>query len=191
MAMSTRGTPVLLALAALAAAPAAARAAEARPVLVGGYDTGGDYIENVTFKDGTPDSIKANEGLYLGGGVSILNDSRNVEFQGTLSYKYQAIHASNGDITWTRFPLDALLFYRWQSFRAGGGATYAMRPRLKGSGVAGDINSGADNALGAVVQADYLVGKVAIGLRYTILEYKSAGGTARSDGLGLTFGLAF
>jgi len=63
-------------------APAASRAAEVRPVLVAGYDTGGDDVEAVTFNSGQNDSIKANEGLYLGGGVSVLNDAGNLEFLG-------------------------------------------------------------------------------------------------------------
>lgn len=180
----------LLALLALAA-PAAANAAEARPVVVAGYDTGGGDIQNVTFGGGTTDTIKANEGLYLGGGVSLLNGARNVEFLGTLSYKYQAIHANNGDITWTRFPVDALLFYRRQSFRAGGGATYVIRPRLKGSGEVSYIDAGFDNALGAVLQADYLMGGLALGLRYTMLEYKGGGTTVKSNGVGASLGFTF
>jgi hypothetical protein len=183
--------PALALLALLALAPAALRAAEARPVLVAGYDTGGDDVQKVTFGGGTQDSIKANEGLYLGGGVSVLNGAGNVEFLGTLSYKYQAVHASNGDITWTRFPLDALLFYRWQSFRAGGGATYAIRPRLKGSGDVSYIDTAFGDALGAVLQADYLIGGLALGLRYTILEYKGGGTTVRSNGVGASFGFTF
>jgi hypothetical protein len=186
-----RPASYLAILALLASAPAGVRAAEARPVFVAGYDTGGDDILKVTFGSGTADSIGANEGLYLGGGVSLLNGARNVEFLGTLSYKYQAIHASNGDITWTRFPLDALLFYRWQSFRAGGGATYVLRPRLKGSGDASNIYTAFGAALGAVLQADYLVGGVAFGLRYTILEYQEGGTTVKSNGVGATFGFTF
>lgn len=181
----------LLALVVLAAAPAAAHAAAVRPAVVAGYDTGGDEIVAVNFTSGETDSIRANEGLYLGGGVSVLNDAGNLEFLGTLSVKYQAIHASNGDVTWIRFPLEALLFYRVRSFRLGGGPTYVMRPRLKGTGDASGIDTAFDNALGAVLQGDYLLGRVALGLRYTILDYKAGGNTVRSNGVGVSFGFAF
>jgi len=30
--------------------------------------------------------------------------------------KYLSLHADNGDVTWLRYPIDALLFYRMQSF---------------------------------------------------------------------------
>jgi len=172
-------------------APAASRAAEVRPVLVAGYDTGGDEIKAVTFQSGENDSIRANEGFYLGGGVSVLGDRRNVEFLGTLSLKYQRIHASNADITWSRVPLDALVFYRMQSFRLGGGLTYVLHPRLKGSGDESGIDTAFPNALGAVLQADYLLGRVSLGVRYTVLDYKSGGGTVESNGLGVSFGIVF
>ena len=179
------------ALAALAAAAATARAAEVRPAFVAGYDTGGDEIVAVTFSGGETDSIRANEGFYLGGGVSILNDARNVEFLGTLSVKYQGLHASNGDLTWIRFPLDALVFYRLQSFRLGGGLSYVIHPMLKGSGEVSNIDVTLDNAPGVVLQGDYLMGRVGLGLRYTLLDYKQNGNTIKSSGLGLTFGLTF
>lgn len=189
--MRLLAVPVLALFAWAAAAPAAARAAETRPVLVAGYDTGGDDIKDVAFTSGQSDSIEANEGFYLGGGVSVLNGAGNVEFLGSLSSKYQRIHASNGDITWTRFPLDALVFYRMRSLRLGGGVSYVLHPRLKGSGDASSINTAFPNALGAVLQGDYLLGRVSLGVRYTVLDYKSAGGTVKSNGLGVSFGIAF
>ena len=179
------------ALAALAVAAASARAAEVKPAFVAGYDTGGDEVVAVTFSSGKTDSIRANEGLYLGGGVSILNGARNVEFLGTLSVKYQGLHASNGDLTWIRFPLDALVFYRLQSFRLGGGLTYVIHPRLKGSGEVSNINETLNNAPGVVLQGDYLMGRVSLGLRYTLLDYRVGGNTVKSNGLGASFGFTF
>ncbi len=181
----------LLVSAALAAAPETSRAAEVRPVLVGGYDTGGAKIAEVPFTSGATDSITANEGLYVGAGVSVLNDDRNIEFLGAVNVKYVGIHASNGNVEWTRVPVDALVFYRMESFRIGAGVTYVISPRLTGSGLASNINASPDNALGGLVQADYLLGKVALGLRYTFLEYKTGGSTSKSDGVGISFGFTF
>jgi len=73
----------------------------------------------------------------------------------------------------------------------GGGVTYVLHPRLKGSGDASDINTAYQNALGAVLQGDYLLGRVSLGVRYTVLDYKAAGGTVKSNGLGVSFGIAF
>src|SRR5882672_620422 len=136
----------------LVALAAASHAAEVRPVVVAGYDTGGDRVANLTYTNGKTDSIHANEGLRAGGGISALNDAKNIEFLGTLSVKYLSLHADNGDLTWLSTPLDALLFYRRQSFRLGGGLTYVINPRLKGTGAASNIDTTLDNAAGVVLQ---------------------------------------
>ena len=160
-------------------------------MVVAGYDAGGDRIVNLSFTNGKGDSIRANEGVYVGGGLSVLNGARTVEFQGTLSVKYQGLHADNGGVSWTEFPLDALVFYRRQSFRLGGGVTYVMNPRAKGTDAASNIDMTFDNALGAVLQGDYLVEQVSLGLRYTLIDYKLGGSTVKGSGVGVSFGFAF
>ena len=86
----------------IAAVPLASLAAEVRPVFKAGYDTGGDTIVTAVFTNGSTKSIKANEGIYFGGGASFLLDSKDIEIETTLSIKYTSITASNGDVTWTR-----------------------------------------------------------------------------------------
>jgi hypothetical protein len=192
--MTARGTfkaAVAFALAALFVVPAVSGAAEIRPVFVAGYDTGGDKLVTVTFTNGDSESIRANEGLYVGGGISVLNDDKNIEFVGTVNYKYQSVSADNGDVTWTRIPIDTLVFYRMQSFRFGGGLTFQLSPKLKGSGAASNINTNVDNAVGLLLQADYLLGKVNIGVRGTLVDFKSGGATAKGNGVGITFGITF
>ena len=175
-----------------AAVPSAAHAADVRGVFVAGFDTGGDKLLTVTFTNGETDSIRANQGLYAGGGISVLTDSKDIEFQGTLAIKYDGVSASNGDATFTRLPLDALVFYRWEKFRLGAGLTYVMNPKVKTSGIPPqDLNVTLDNAFGGLVQADFLLGRVAIGVRYTALDYKFRGNTIKASGAGLTFGFTF
>jgi hypothetical protein len=104
------------------------------------------------------------------------------------------INASNGDIEFTRLPLEALVFYRFDRARLGGGVTYHLNPELEGSGVVSPLNVKFDDALGFVLQADFLVtDKMAIGLRYTSLNYEVEGvaAKAKSDGLGFTFSYRF
>ena len=175
----------------LAGVAAASLGAEVRPVVVAGYDAGGSNVVSLTYTNGKTDSIKANEGLHVGGGVSVLNEARDIEFLGTLSVKYLSLHADNGDVTWLRYPLDALLFYRMQSFRVGGGLTYVIAPSLNGNGAASNIDVRLDDAAGLVLQGDYLLERVSLGLRYTILDYKYGGNTIKSSGLGVTFGFTF
>src|SRR5262245_44718373 len=182
---------LLLAVLGAAALPSA-HAADLRGVFVAGIDTGGEKLVTVTFTVGTTDSIRANELFYVGGGIYVLNDAKDIEFQGTAALKYAGISASNGDVTFTRLPIDDLVFYRWEKIRSGGGLTSHITPKLKSSGIpGGDVNVTLDNAFGGVVEADYLLGRVAIGLRYTALDYKFQGNTIKSSGVGLSFSFTF
>src|SRR6266568_3700597 len=126
--------PALI-LVAAAVIPAASHAVDVRPTLKAGFDFGGDTLVTVVFTDGSTKSINANEGLYFGGGVSILSDSKDIETEVSLSYKFTGINASSG------------------------------------SGPAGNINTKFDDSAGFVLQADYLLQKITVGLRYTSLEY--------------------
>lgn len=180
----------------LLAAPASPQAAEVRPMIKTAADFGGDTLINVTFTDGSTQSIRANELLSLGGGVSIVNDAGDIETELTLSYKFGMVSASNGDVTFSRWPLDALVFYRLPELRLGGGLTYHLGPELSGSGFAGGLNLDFDDALGLLLQADYRVTpKINLGIRYTSLDYKlrvnGASATVRSNGVGVVFSARF
>src|ERR1700704_6723443 len=135
----------------LATAASASQARDVRPVVKGGFDFGGDTLVTARFTDGSTRSVKANQGFYVGGGASILNDAGTLEGELSLSYKMGLVDASNGDLKFTRLPLEALAFYRWTSFRLGGGLTYHINPELKGSGVASGVNHSFDNAAGFVL----------------------------------------
>lgn len=170
-------------------------AAEIRPLLKAGFDLGGDTLVTAVFTNGETETVKANEGFYIGGGAAIIDAARNMEYHLALAYKIAVVEASNGDIEWTRFPLEALAFYRFPRVRVGGGLAYHMSPRLEGSGVVGGLDVKFKNALGAVLQADWrITERIAAGARYTILEYDAKGaftGSAKSNGFGLTFSMSF
>jgi Outer membrane protein beta-barrel domain len=175
--------------------PAHMLAADVRPFVKAGYDLGGDKVAEVVFTDGDSESIKANEGFYFGGGASIVTDAGTQEIELSISYKVGSVNGSNGDVEFRRFPLEALWFYRFAKVRLGGGLTYHLNPELDGSGVVGGgLDVKFDDALGLVLQGDYRFGeKLTIGLRYTNLEYKVSGASAKAkaDGLGVTFGYRF
>jgi len=49
-----------------------------------------------------------------------------------------------------------------------------------------------DDSAGYVLQADYLLQKITMGLRYTSLDYKLGGASVKkSNGAGVTFGISF
>ena len=148
-----------------------AAASEMKPLFKLGYDAGGDTLVTVIFASGDRESIKANEGFYVGGGLAFLNDDKTIETEVSLSYKFDLITATNGDVTWSRFPLEGLVFYRFPKVRLGGGVTYHLNPDLSGSDVISGLNANFNNAFGTLLQADYrITDKMNLGARYTTLD---------------------
>jgi hypothetical protein len=175
-------------------AASASQAADVRPFVKAGADVGGDTLVTVVFVGGDTERIKANEGFYFGGGISFLNEAKTLEGELSLSYKFNSITASNGDVDWTMMPVEALLFYRLPQWRLGGGFAYHLNPKLDGSGVIGGLNVKFDDAFGIVLQADYLIRpNFAVGVRYTDVKYEvsGGGGSARSGGIGGTVSYRF
>ena len=173
----------------------AAEGADFRPLLKAGIDLGGETLVTAMFTDGETEKIRANEGFYFGGGLAVIDAQRRLEFHATLGYKFAVINADNGELEWTRFPLEALAFYRFPRVRVGGGLAYHMSPRLEGDGVVGGLDVKFKNALGAVLQADWRISeKIAAGVRYTLIDYDAKGdssGEAKANGLGVAFSMHF
>lgn len=178
----------------------AANAVDVDAVVKGGFDFGGDTIVTAPFTNGDTETIKANEGFFIGAGAAISNNARTVSAEITMSWKYTGIAAENGDIEFTRFPVDALLFYNFSKVRIGAGLTYHLNPEVEGSDagtafVGGGTGSVAyDDSMGTLLQVDWRIAeRLALGLRYTSLEYDVPNGGASVDasGLGGVFTLMF
>jgi outer membrane protein with beta-barrel domain len=175
--MTTSKAAWMLVVLGAAALPLASYAVEVRPAFKAGIDVGGDTLISVptTGSGGGTKKISAGEGLFLGAGASILTDSKDLEIEATLSYKFTSISAQNGDIDWSVLPLDVLVFYRIPNWRFGGGLTYHINPSLKGTGIAAGLNADYKDSLGIVLQGDYMFGeKIKLGLRYVGVKYKAS-----------------
>lgn len=185
-------TVQVAALAAVIGGMAAPAQADMRWLLRGGFDFGGDTLVTVVFQDGSRESIKANEGFYIGGGIAYIFPDYNLEAELSANWKYVGVTASNGDVTFTRFPIEAMVFYPWSWGRVGAGLTYHINPELSGSGVVTNINAEFDNALGGVIQAEYRPSdNLGFGLRYTALDYTIGGVDVNASGIGLTISGTF
>ena len=195
MARNTRRTSLEVLVFVAASAVFGAQAAEIRPLVKAGVDVGGDTMVTAVFSDGFTEEVRANDGFYIGGGAVIIDNARNMEYHLTLAYKFASIDGTDGDIEWSRIPLEALAFYRFSRVRLGGGLTYHINPRLEGGGSAGGLDVDFKNALGVVLQADWRVNQmIGVGARYTILEYDAEGaffGSAKSNGVGVTLSINF
>jgi len=191
-----------------ACVPAISNAAEVRPIIKAGFGLGGDTVVTVGVNGSSGSStrsIKANQGVFVGGGASILTDSKELEAR----FRFRTSSTSSPRRTaisiGTVLPLDALVFYRMPNVRLGGGLTYHLSPTLSGSGAASGLNAKYDDALGFVLQGDYVLkNRFNFGLRYTSVEYKrtsfqtnplivatTPAANPKTNGLGFVFSMSF
>lgn len=146
--------------------------AEIKGVAHFGYEFGGDDLLHVTYDDDSKSDIEAGDGLVMAGGIAYVVNPR-FAIQTTLGFKYQTIQrADNGDAELTRFPLEAVAQFTVDKVRLSAGGTYHLNPELDGSGVLRDADLSFDDALGAVIQLDYLTEMgLIVGARYIDLDY--------------------
>lgn len=165
-------------------------------VLEMGLHDGGDDLVTATFSSGDSETLEAG-GLYhfsVGAGFDIAQDwvSRI-----TFGIKEDSITASNGDIKFTRYPIDALFLYRVDQWMIGGGLTYHTGVELDGSGLASPLNADFDDALGVILEVDYRFGKAYVGGRYTIIDYDTVpsasvnAATVDGNSIGVVLGAKF
>lgn len=153
--------------------------------LVGmGLTSGGDKLVTLGYSDGSTDSISAGSGLVFYGGVDYrLNDI--ISLQGTLGYHFDSTKlASNGEATFSRWPLELLAYYHVkEAFRLGGGFRIVNGSKVEGSGIASAANASFTSTLGLVIEGEYLIGPTfGIKLRHVNEKYKVSGGSGSIDG---------
>jgi hypothetical protein len=180
----------------------APRAEAVDVILQMGVHSGGDELAGATFTSGDSDKIKAGELLSFAAGI-VQPIGESWEVQAGLGWKFDTITATNGDITFDRYPLDLLLFYRpTEKFRIGLGGSYHLNPKLSSSGAASGLDVEFDNALGFAVEAGYFFGHVSpegtprgmyLGVNYTAIDYTVANTDVAVDGnsIGLILGFRF
>ncbi len=182
--------------------PFAANAADISPFFSAGLEFGGDKLVDITYSDGSNSDIRAGRGILLSGGaVFVLSDTapHRFELQPSLGIKWTGVkEAENGSVDFYRFPIEVLSFYRNTDshFRIGGGVTYQVRNELKGTKDAALASTRFENALGLVLQGDFMVGKhrnMGFGLRYTAIKYepKVGGDSVNGSSIGFIFTFVF
>lgn len=195
--------PVILA--ALVPATSVAGGLRLHGVFAFGGDFGGTDLVTLTYADGTRSTLSSAGGLRIAAGAlfsPLLIDGHSVEIEVTAGAKgWNTPRKADGSVDMVRWPVEALLFYRYEPFffRVGGGLAYHLAPTLTASGAAtsllGFSSISFAPALGYVVQAEFASAKVAgftLGVRYTFLDYVSGNGTrVPSSGLGIVASISY
>lgn len=167
-------------------------------VLEAGLHAGGDDLVSVTFASGSTETIEAGGFFNLAIGVGF-DINEKVTSRITFGIKEDSITASNGNIDFTRNPIDALFLYKTESWLLGGGITYHTNVKLSGDGIASGLNADFDDSLGFILEADYLLGnkKGYVGGRYTMIDYDSVpsatvnAATVDGNSIGVVVGYRF
>jgi hypothetical protein len=144
-------------------------------VLTLGIGTGGDKLAEVEYDHGDDGDVRAG-GLILAG-VGINHQfGNNWELQATLNYLFDGADADNGDVSFARWPIDVLAFYRTGNHRFGGGLTYHMNPKFDiDIDYYVDDSIDFDDALGFVVEYDYFfTNNFSVGVRGTLIDYEAS-----------------
>lgn len=155
-----------------------------------GLHAGGDELVRVIYAGGSTSSVRAGQllSVAIGAGFDI---TPNIASRLTFGYKTDFATASNGDVSFSRFPINWLLLYKAGSFQIGGGLTYHMSPQLKGTGAAAYINTDFNDATGLLFETDYFFSQnTYFGFRYTSINYtlKSTSISVNGDSIGVVLG---
>ncbi|SHO55734.1 outer membrane beta-barrel protein [Vibrio quintilis] len=180
----------------LASSHAYARSSELSGVLGVGYGIGGDTMLESFYASGGSDKIKANQGISYFGGIDY-RFSKSFIARGTIGYKSDDISASNGEISFSRVPLEFTLFHEFNQHRLGAGLAYHTSVSFE-CNITALCNSTVDfkDASGFLVQYEYAfapltIGRFGLGVKYTNIEYETESGGQTFDGSGFDFHLSY
>lgn len=170
--------------------------AEAKLFVEGGLHFGGDKLGTAIFAGGDTESIYAGEHISAAiGVVSGINDSFNM--RASFGIKFDAVFASNGDVTFSRFPIDVIMITNnTEGLNFGLGLTYHMQPELSTSGAfwPGDVSY--KDAFGAIAEMDYQLSERAyVGFKLTFVDYEADSvffsETVNGNSFGVVIGASF
>jgi len=162
-----------------------------------GFALGGDDLVYAEFDTGEDTTLSAGNGVIvnLGATVTPLWFGRiGLGASVDLGIKYAGIEASNGSVSFTRFPVVASahgLFSvntNW-SVLVAGGLHYDLGASLSGDGLFDDLQFDSESALGFMIEAGGYYEERPLGidvtLRYTALEYEFDGRKVDGMSIGL------
>lgn len=160
-------------------------------VLEGGLHIGGERFSTVLTSNGSRD-INAGELLSFGIGVG-LDLAPDVESRITIGIKEDGVYAQNGDVRFTRYPIDVLLLKRLGGWKLGGGLTYHLNPEYVDTYSYPSINERFKDSLGVLVELDRDLGAVYVGGRLTLISYEEISGlySVNGNSFGVVAGIRF
>lgn len=189
----------LLGALALASSLASAQPAQPGPLRSNlfvniGYGSGGDTLVSIPMRDGSVQDIQAGKGVTLKGGLEFWI-GQDATFQLSAAYQVDNTSAVNGDVKFSRWPIEGLMFWNLNDrMRLGGGLRKTTSAKLSGSGAGTQFVDGTyhfDSSTGVVLEGEYLLTpQMGMTLRYVKESYSVNGSPSISGdhvGAGLNY----
>ncbi len=142
-----------------------------------GYHFGGDELAVTSSENSNTYNINAGELISVSVGSHIYFE-HNLYVRGLIGIKSTFGFGDNGDVSWSRFPIEAMTFIRVKKWSFGAGMSYHLNPKLSGGFVSENniTNSEYKNTLGFIFEVDYQQGESTyFGIKYTVINYESTG----------------
>ncbi len=154
-----------------------------------GFEGGGDTLASTSLED-----LDAGGGFKFAlGWQQFIGGFDDVGLTFSLGYLFDFIEASNGEAESDAFVLELVYFRDFGPHRVGVGGSYHLNPEYDD-----DIEGFApakidfDDAQGLLVRYGYRIwDNVAIGVRYTVMDYEFTGDSVDAGGIGFFLGGTF
>jgi hypothetical protein len=124
--------------------------------LVGlGLTAGGDRLVEAAYTDGTSAKITAGGLVQIYAGFEARFELMTAQIN--VGYHFERANASNGNLTYERYPVEILAHYKLTpQWRIGGGVRRISEAKLNGSGVVNNADIKLGASTGPVLEAEYL-----------------------------------
>lgn len=152
---------------------------------------GEDTLREVPFIGGGSGSVEAGGLLSLAVGAQI-ETSDDVNMVVTVGWKSDSINAVNGELEFSRLPINALALYVMGQWQVGGGITYHMNPEYSENSPFANVTAKFDDAVGFLADVRYFYSERSyVGGRYTMIDYEIGSITVDGNSIGITAGIVF
>jgi hypothetical protein len=158
-------------------------------VLIAGITFGGDTIATAKYTDGTSKNVTGGGLAQFGLGMSYQFENTPLALLLSANYHYHTAAASNGDITFSRVPVELLAYYTGvERCRFGAGVRVVNSPEATVTINGSSQKETFDNTTGAVAEFGYkMAPSTWLNLRYVSEKYQgntytSSGGTTSLKG---------
>jgi hypothetical protein len=158
---------------------------EVRGLVSLGLLSGGEKLSSVDVVTGgsaSTENVRAGGSTDLRGGVEFALDRWSLQL--SAGYVTDGVRADNGKVTFTAYPVEALVHYKIvDAWRIGAGLRAPLSAKYEEGGAGGNFNTGFTAKVTPVVEVEWLITpNIGVKLRGMQESYKVKGTSVKVDG---------